>query len=301
MKRGFRLTERDIEIVDAVARHRFLATDQIAALFFPAAGAIVSSQCRSRLRHLVAAGHLTRMERPTLRTEGRKPSLFGLTAAGRDLLVDELGYAPGDIDWKPGYNNVSWALLDHQILLGTIFIAVRTAAPAAGWELAEWVDDRILRKTHTDLVPVTDPAGRQRRVAVVPDAYFALGYTDDLTGQPRLLRFFVEGDRASMTAASARQQAHTWQHRIRSYQAYFASPLPVAMYGTNRLRVLTVTTSQKRLESLKAATEAVGGRNRYWFAVEESLQRGALDAPIWFKAGSSDPVCLRQPISPLFA
>lgn len=256
----------------------------------------MSSQCRSRLRHLVAAGYLVRMERPTLRAEGRKASLFGLTAAGRDLLVDELGYGNEDIEWKPGYNNVSWALLDHQIMLGNIFIATGAAAHQVGWSLAEWVDDRILRKTHTALVPVTDPDGRQRRVAVVPDAYFALGYTDGLTGEERLLRFFVEADRATMTAASARQQAHTWQHRIRAYQAYFASPLPEATYGTNRLRVLTVTTSQRRLESLKAATEAAGGRNRYWFTTEQALSgKTALTAPIWYKAGSPHPVALRQP------
>ncbi|MEO8338253.1 MAG: replication-relaxation family protein [Nitrospirota bacterium] len=276
--------------VDAVARHRFLSTDQIAALYFPAAGGIVSSQCRTRLRHLVDAGFLTRFERPVLRTEGSKPALFGLAAAGLTLLVSELGYGPDDIDWRPDDNRVSWAFLDHQIMLNDVFIALNEASEQAGWTLSEWVDDRILKKMHTGLVPVEDPDGRERRVTVVPDAYFALASDD------RLLRFFVEADRATMTVISSNNQKRTWQKRIHAYQAYFDSPLPIDTYGTKRIRVLTVTTSPKRLESLKLATEAAGGRNRYWFTTERDLMgSGALDAPIWFKAGSMEPVSLRQP------
>jgi len=293
---GHRLTERDLAIVDAVARHRFLSTGQLAALFFPAGGGIISSQCRARLRHLVTAGHLVRLERPTLRREGRKPDLFGLTALGRDLLVAELGYAVQDIDWKPSYNTVSWAFLDHQIMLGDIFLALSQAAERVGWAMEEWVDDRILKKTHTDLVWVDDPDGRRRNVAVVPDAYFALGYHDPLTVERRLLRFFVEADRATMTVASEATGRRTWQKRIRAYQAYFESDQIISSYGTKQLRVLTVTTSQRRLESLKAATEKEGGQNRYWFTTERAL-RGAtvLEEPIWFKAGSAEPVSLRQP------
>lgn len=293
---GYRLTERDVAVVDAVARHRFLSTDQLAALFFPAAGGIVSSQCRSRLRHLETSGFLTRFERPVLRSEGRKAALFGLAAAGPDLLVSELGYVAGDIDWRPSDNSVSWAFLDHQIMINDIFIAVSQACARVGWTLSEWVDDRILKKMHTALVPVVDADGRERQVTVVPDAYFALAYPDALTGDHRLLRFFVEADRATMTVVSNRQQQRTWQKRVRAYQAYFTSTLPAATYDTNRIRVLTVTTSPRRLESLKTATEATGGQNRYWFTTEEALSaETALEASIWHKAGSSEPVSLRLP------
>ena len=275
-----------------------LSTDQVATLFFPAAGGIVNSQCRSRLRHLVAAGYLSRLEQPVLRAEGRKPSLFGLTTAGRDLLVEELGYSVEDIDWHPRYNNVSsWAFLDHQIMLNGIFIALSQACAREGWSMDEWVDDRVLKKTmNKALVPVIDADGRQHHVAVVPDAYAALGYPDRLTGEHRLLHFLIEADRASMTVASNRQQQRTWVTRCRAYLAYLNSTLPTTAYNTTRIRVLTVTTSQKRLESLKAATEAAGGKNRFWFTTEKALSgETALTAPIWYKAGSPLPVSLRQP------
>jgi len=293
---GHRITERDLAIVDAVARHRFLTTDQIATLFFPAEGGIVSSQCRTRLRHLVAADYLTSFERPTLRSEGRKPTLFGLTAQGRDLLIGELSYGPEDIDWKPSYNAVSWPFLEHQAMLNGIFITLSQAAPRVGWTLTEWVDDRVLKKRHTELVPVDDPDGTRRSVAVVPDAYFALARPDALTDKHHLLQFFVEADRATMTVVSTRAQQRSWQKRIRAYQAFFESDQILKIYGTKQLRVLTVTTSQRRLESLKAATEKEGGQNRYWFTTEAALTgEAALEKPIWFKAGSDRPVSLRQP------
>lgn len=273
-----------------------LSTTQIAAVFFPAAGGIVSSQCRSRLRHLVAAGYLNAFERPVLRTEGRKASLFGLTAKGLELLVTELGYTPDEIDWRPSYNTASWPFLEHQAMLGGAFIALSQACTRAGWVIHEWVDDRVLKKTHTRTVSVLDDHGRQRNVAVVPDAYVALGYPDALTHELRLLHFFIEADRATMTVASSRAQQRTWVTRIRAYQAYFASALPQQQYGTNRIRVLTVTTSPKRLQSLKTATEEAGGQNRYWFTTEEQLAgETALDGEIWYKAGTKEAVSLRQP------
>lgn len=294
--RRYQITERDVAIVDAVARHRFLSTDQIAALFFPARGGIVSSQCRTRLRRLVSAGFLTRFDRPVLRTEGTKAALFGLAAAGPALLVSELGYVPGDIDWRPRDNDVSWAFLEHQIMINDIFIAMSQACVRVGWTLSEWVDDRILKKMHAEPVLVMGADGREHRVSVVPDAYFALACPDPTTGDHRLLRFFVEADRATMTVVSHNQQRRTWQKRIRAYQAYLTSDQIIKIYGTRRFRVLTVTTSPKRLQSLKAATEAAGGENQYWFTSEESLSaETALEAPIWHKAGSEEPVSLRRP------
>lgn len=292
----YHITERDVAIVDAVARHRFLSTDQIAALFFPARGDIVSSQCRSRLRQLVSAGFLTRFERPVLRTEGSKPALFGLAAAGPGLLVSELGYAEGDIDWRPSDNNVSWAFLDHQIMINDIFIALGQACARVGWMLAEWVDDRILKKMHAAPILVKEADGRERRVLVVPDAYCALACPDPTTGGHRLLRFFVEADRATMTVISSNQQRRTWQKRIRAYQAYLGSDEIIKTYGTRRCRVLTVTTSEKRLQSLKAATEDAKGKSKYWFTTEGALSaETALEVPIWYKATGTEPVSLRQP------
>ena len=130
--RGFRLQPRDVAIVEAVHRHRVLSTEQIAALFFPTAGGEVSSACRSRLRHLTRAGFLERAEQLQTKSDGRRPYLYMLTAAGCDLLIAELGLDPEEIDWKPSYNTVSWQFLSHQLGIVDAYVAFGCLRPGTG-------------------------------------------------------------------------------------------------------------------------------------------------------------------------
>jgi len=86
---GFRLTQRDEQIIRAVYGYRALTTDQIAALFFPASTLhspatpgrnfpVPNSRCLARLRYLFHASFLHRFEQPQTLTEGRKPLVYVL-------------------------------------------------------------------------------------------------------------------------------------------------------------------------------------------------------------------------------
>jgi hypothetical protein len=271
-----------VRVVEAVHRLRVLSSAQIAALYFPAVGDVVSSACRTRLRHLTNAGYLERGEQPVARTEGRLPYVYFLTAQGRSLLSAELGYEPDQLDWKPSYNNVRWPFLAHQLALNDAYVNFSLAAERGGWSLSSWIDDRILRKRHTERYAIRG-AGVEQQVAVVPDAYFVLGRDQTY------LRFFLELDRATMSVAARSGLTKSWQRRILGYQAFFASPRPNEMYGSDKIRVLTLTTGQQRLWSLKQATEEAGGRNRYWFAEAERVTPAtALYEPIWHIASRAD-------------
>lgn len=282
---GFRLQKRDVAIVDAVHRHRVLSATQIAALFFtrPEMPVVVSSACRSRLRHLSKAGYLERAEQLQTKTEGRRPYLYMLTTAGCDLLIDELGYDPADIDWVPEYNNVRWPFLRHQLAINDVFVSFWRSGEQLGWSIDPWIDDRILRKQHVDRVRLP---GTGRMVAVIPDAYFRLVSPD----RRSTLQFFLEVDRATVAVAGSSHRTRSWQEKIQAYGAYFQSQSIVDLYDTRKIRVLTVTTGQTRLENLKTATETAGGRRRYWFA-ERSLfhEQSPLTAPIWYVSASLGP------------
>jgi len=53
-------------------------------------------------------------------------------------------------------------------------------------------------------------------------------------------------------------------------------------FGTHSLRVLTVTTGERRMANLKRATEEVGGGQMFWFTtIEEAQPDTILTAPIW--------------------
>lgn len=292
---SFRLQARDLAVVDAVHRLRVLSSEHVAALHFPRAQGGVSSHCRKRLQLLTEAGYLDRREQPQTRSEGRKPYLYFLTAAGRQLLIDEVGLDPEALDWKPSYNNVRWPYLRHQLAINDLYVAFSLAGPRAGWSLASWTDDRFLRKLHTERVEITGLDGRSLDTAVVPDAHAVLEAGEPLSDESTWIQFFIECDLASEVVAATHLQRSSWQRKIRAYQAYFQSGAILARYRTNRIRVLTVTTSQARLDSLKEATEAEGGRSRYWFTTAANLSAETiLDAPIWLKAGDGEPVRLRR-------
>jgi len=289
------LQARDLAIVDAVHRLRVLSSEHVATLFFPRERGGASSHCRKRLQLLFEAGYLERREQPQTRVEGRKPYLYFLTPAGRQLLIEEVGLDPEALDWKPSYNDVHWPYLRHQLAVNNVYVAFTVAAPRAGWTLAAWTDDRFLRKAHTDRVQISGPDGRTQEAAVVPDAHTVFEVADELSGTLTWVQFFIECDLASEVVAAAHLQRNSWQRKIRAYQAYFESRAILDRYRTNRIRVLTVTTSRSRLASLKEVTEAEGGRSRYWFTMAADLRpETILAAPIWFKAGESTPVGLKR-------
>lgn len=275
---------RDAAIIEVVHRHRVLSTEQIAALFFRTTDGRVSSQCRTRLRHLARAGLLHCAEQLQTKTDGRRPYLYMLSPKGRDLMIEELGYEPQEIDWQPSYNDVAWPYLRHQLAINDVYVAIALDVGRIGWTLDKWVDDRILRQMHTERV--LEPASGLE-VAVVPDAYFVLSGRQ---GSP-VLQFFLELDRATMTVAASSRRTKSWQDKIRAYQVYFDSALVTQRYGTDRIRVLTVTPGVDRQQHLRKATEDVGGRRRYWFTSLAALKAPeTLTRPIWSVA-SHEPPC----------
>lgn len=293
-KLGFRIQARDVAIVEVVHRMRVLSSEHVAALLFGQLDG-AGSYCRKRLQLLAEAGYLDRREQLQTRTEGRKPYLYFLAPAGVELLVSELGLEPETIDWRPSYNDVQWPYLRHQLAINDAHVAVSLAAPAVGWRFSDWTDDRMLRKTHTERFPVTGHDGRIAETVVVPDAHFFYEAPDPATGEVNHPQFFLECDLATEVVAARNLQRTSWQRKIRAYQAYFASGAAVARYRTNRIRVLTVTTGAMRLANLKAVTEEEGGRSRYWFTTADALTPAtALQEPIWYKAGSSEPVRLAR-------
>ena len=83
-----------------------------------------------------------------------------------------------------------------------------------------------------------------------------------------------------------------WSRKVRAYIAYFTpqSPDQLSVYaqrfGTSKVRILTVTTGQTRLENLKRITEQAGGRGRFWFTTfDQVTPKTVLTKPIWHKAG----------------
>src|SRR5687767_7313627 len=78
--KSFRLTKRDISIVQTVLACRALTSQQIERLHFPPDKGqphrTKTSRCLLRLRFLYRQGYLTRVEQPQKLSEGRRPYIY---------------------------------------------------------------------------------------------------------------------------------------------------------------------------------------------------------------------------------
>ena len=142
-------------------------------------------------------------------------------------------------------------------------------------KIIKWIDDSTFRSKYENQVPFRMRGAR--KVRIYPDGYFAIQFGSD--GPPA--HFFLEVDMATMTNSK-------WQGKVKAYIQFRATGLSQKYYGTKNFRVLTVTTSQQRLENLKRATEEVGGSLHFWFTVREHVdiwQPERFLDPVWSVAG----------------
>lgn len=270
---GFRLTSRDIAILNAVYEYRVLSRFHIEKLFFPPGA---TSRCILRLGLLHEHGFLDRQEQASKPSEGRKPYLYLLTEKAAHKLADELDCERGDIAWRPADNQLKPLFLDHLLQTQDVRVAVAVSAREHGFELLRWVDEGRLRREHAyDLVTVRGAKGGTQKIAVVPDSYFDLR-------AGRRGHFFVEIDRGTVTADALDFTQRDWEKKIRAYQEYQASGLFEARYKAPAFRVLTVTVGERRLSRLQQITERANGRSRYWFTTFERIKDAdILTDPVW--------------------
>lgn len=288
---GFQLTARDAEIIRAVYDYRTLTTWQIERLFFPPFTAKgerkVNPRCQLRLKLLYHHGYLYRDEQPTKLSEGRRPLVYFLDTAGAQFLAAQ-AQAGERLDWDKAGQNVSWPFLAHLLETNEVRIAVTLAcrAPESGITLTHWIDDKALKSPQMkDKVTIGGEGGGERQIAVIPDGYSRLEST---TGN-RVAHLFWELDRRTVTGEYATpSERRDWSHKVRAYLEYHASGKYEARYGATGMRILTVTTGDRRLAHLKEITERTGGDRRFWFTTLARLTpETVLAEPIWQVAGES--------------
>jgi Replication-relaxation len=288
----FQLTPRDREILQSVCDYRAMSTPQIDALLFAPAGeradtSRVSSRCLHRLRMLSLHGLLRRVEQEQTLSEGRKPLVYFLDRGGAEYLAARNGCTVDELGWdRQGYD-VRSLFLDHLLVSNDFRVAMTLAARANKYSLAEWRDERAMRQEHQhEPVEIVrkDKKGVKKRyeVALIPDGYFVL---DTPT---YIYHHFLEIDLGTSTLQASDPGRRSWARKVAAYLEYYNSEAYQERYHTDSLRILTITTSETRLEHLKQVTEHAGGKGRFWFTtIDKITATTILTEPIWHKAGST--------------
>lgn len=270
------LTDRDNDIVRAVADLRFMTRDQISRLLFPA---LAESVCKRRLTLLYHGGFLDRLHLPVAAAYGSSKAVYYLDQAGVRLLWQQQRLT---IPWRRRDGKREIFFLDHTLDINDVCVAVTLTSRRHNLDL-EWLDERELRRRGV----VERFRGHDgRRTVILPDAYFALGREGLADG------FALEVDRA--TVPEKRMRA-----RMRGYGEWAASGSYRSKLPTQSFRVIFAVTGTtrdpKRLEHVKRWCEEEGGGSLFWFINREGLDADALDSPVWWVAGDRSP--RRLPLS----
>lgn len=263
-----RLTERDIQIIQAVYEYRLLTPHQLRTLFFSSL-----KQAYARLAHLYHHGYLDRRFRGVHADKMNTPMLYVLDKRGAELLRVQQGI---EVEWSNDLKHVTPTFLEHALAINDVRVALAKAcATTDGFRLVKWEGENDLKADY-DRVTILSEKGRKLDISLIPDSYIVMETPKGTA------HFFLELDRGTMTTKR-------FKTKILAYQAYYLSGAYQRRYETRSLRVLTVTLSNVRAENLRRGTETTGGKQRFWFTtLEQVTPQAILTAPIWQVATMTD-------------
>lgn len=167
--------------------------------------------------------------------------------------------------------------LEHLLATNDVRVAFTVSAQAHDFQIVTWRDEQTLRSPQMkDVVVIKGPDGAQAKSAVVPDSYCRLDASTDT------FNFMLEIDMRTVTGEASMWGRRDWARKVKVFLEYYRSGAYQKRYKTADMRVLTITTGEKRLANLKRITEAAGGKARFWFTTFELVQSGdVLTKPIW--------------------
>lgn len=256
----FRLTDRDREILRWIHRHRFLRSSQILRL--------VAGSPQQVLRRLQRLYHHGFLERPRAQLDyfhraGSEPIVYGLGNKGAGVLRLE---SPAPMNWKN--QSIGRPFLDHAVLTADIMVAFELACrscPGARLLDATQLPLPETAREPDELFRWRVTLERRQAVAVVPDGVFGL----EFAGQPAdRSYFFLEADRGTMPVTRQTLLHSSFQRKLLAYHATWQQGLHQTRFGFPRFRVLTVTSSAQRMQSMIAACRELDGGHGLFLFVE---------------------------------
>lgn len=275
------LTERDREIIRAVHRHRFLRSTHITAL--------VGGSSPQLLRRLQLLYHHGYLERPRAQIDyyhrgGSRHIVYGIASKGATLLRQESGPTCQDLNWSHKNRGIRRLFLEHALLVSDVMVSLELACRQSGH----------VRLLTGEQLPLPDELKRRRepfrwrvslnnrqKLGLIPDAVFALEFIDQPTCRNRAF-IFLEADHATMPVMRQNLAQTSFYRKLLAYEATWRQGIHRSRFGFHRFRVLTVTSSPQRVESLVGAcTSLERGHGLFLFGDRHSLAQADLFAYDW--------------------
>ena len=269
MVASINLTERDRAIVRLVHRHRFLRSSHIASL--------VGGSLQQIVRRLQLLYHHGFLERPRIQIEyyhqgGSRQIVYGLGRKGASLLKQEHGADVRTFQFE-GKNDPHRFFFEHALLVSDIMVALELSCRKA----------EGVRLLSGDDLPL--PGGVRRKpkwrvkvnnrvlLGIIPDRVFAIELPAESSDQTPCI-YFLEADRGTMPIVRKYLSQSSFYRKLLAYEATWSQGLHRSHFGFHRFRVLTVTTSAARVESLvTACSQLKSGHGLFLFCDQATLQK----------------------------
>lgn len=296
---NFSLTDRDIEILKIVARHRFIRSREIIALLramFP------GTSEQQVLRRLSLLFHSQYLSRPRAQQEryraggGSDPMLYALGNAGSDLLADKFGFRRSAVDWTAKARTAKRGEIEHALEVTEFMVALELACRARGTLRVIYLDEILATvappETRANPRPYFWPVtvqwrGRETVIHPIPDKIFGIQDMERPEGRNRKF-FFLEADRGTMPAVRFDLTKTSYLRKLLSYAQTYRSGIHAKAYGFSNIRVLTVAPGRKRIESIAEAYRAHAARlcppGVFLFAARQRIATGDLLDDVWTDA-----------------
>ena len=264
------LTERDRTIIRLVHRHRFLSSRQIITL--------VGGSQLQMLRRLKLLYHHGFLERPRAQlqyydTPGTRPIVYGLGTKGGTVLKQVWGDSSL---WGEKNRTVGQVFLEHALLVSEIMMSLELACRKHGVRLL--YDDELELPVEKQPFQWWVKIQDGMKLGVIPDAVFALEYTDQASQMQRAY-FFLEADRGTMPVVRKHLFQTSFRRKLLTYESTWTNKVHIRQLGINRFRVLTVTTIPDRVKSLRAAcSQLKRGHGMFLFADKSILEGDILNS-----------------------
>jgi hypothetical protein len=285
---GTVLTERDVALLVSLYRYRYLSLPQVERLHFAS-----EQTAGRRVRRLRAAGVVDDFRVPGVdeRLVRLTPQGLALVAEHLRVTIDDLGDVPTRTRPKDYY------FVRHFLATSDFRIALTEACEKRGdTTLLGFLPEHLGVRTEGGVQKylrdvIADATRPGAHVTHTPDAVFAL----ERAGRSAL--FFLEIDRGTEGISDPeRGFAKTLRFYLnylktagyQRYQTDFRVTEPFAAF-----RVLVVTSSEKRLENIRAVGgamrfEPVSAKRFIWLAESAALTAGALLGPLWRSLDPTD-------------
>jgi len=195
--------------------------------------------------------------------------VYGLGNKGAAILQNEIDSPSPRFDWKAKNNSAKRIFLDHTLQIAEVLIAFELACRQRG-------DVRFIPHPHL-AVPTTFPMRWKvpidgEEITVIPDGLFALEFTNDRQ-QVERVHYFLEADRGTMPVSRKTLRQTSLLRKVLAYEATWTRAIHRTVFGFDRFRVLTVTTSQQRIGNLQdACSHLQKGHGLFLFAEIASVQ-----------------------------